>query len=647
MTKKKTDPFINLSWDNLRDWAGSKIVSRGKSYQKQKLVSKLAVLDNGGLLAWVEGTHRYATKVSIDEDGLPDSTCTCPYGYDCKHGVAVVLEYLDQVEKNKKLHKALKNDERLKLFDKNDWKNDFEDHHDNDGCLDDYEDFIESSLTKKDKAEIAAFLKDKTKTQLTELIIELANKFPRMAQELADRQQLMSGDVKSLIKRLKKEIRDITSETGRQNHWNHEGYTPDYSGIRIKLETLLKAGHPAEVLKLGQELIELGNQQIEESHDDGETAMEIEECMPVIVKALEQSSLSNADKLAWAVDVVLMDDYDVFNAFDEYLGGKHAKADWNILADKLLDQLKQMKSSGSRSDFHRDYKRDRLSDMIIYALEQSGRDNQIIPLCEVEAQKTGSYPRLVKYLIAEKRYDDAEKWILEGIKKTEKEAPGIASDLRNRLKEICSSQKDWVAVGTMQAEEFIRHPSTQTYTECKKANVKTKTWPKVQEHLLVYLEKGELPWKQKGWPLGKSNQSKPDKSYCNTFPMTGVLIDIAILEKHPNRVLFWYDHSQKNGRNWIGVGDDRIAVAIQEHAPERSVAIWKTIAEGLINQTKPSAYEQAASYLRKAEKVMKRQKKQSEWKKYLNGLREKHARKKRFIEILDQSDGKLIISRKK
>ena len=94
----------------------------------------------------------------------------------------------------------------------------------------------------------------------------------------------------------------------------------------------------------------------------------------------------------------------------------------------------------------------------------------------------------------------------------------------------------------------------------------------------------------------------------------------------------------------MGIGDDRIATAIQDHAPERSVSIWKTIAESLINQTKPSAYEQAASYLRKAEKVMKRLNNLSEWNQYLNNLRGKHVKKHRLIAILDQSDRKPIIS---
>ncbi|MFC1604700.1 SWIM zinc finger domain-containing protein [Planctomycetota bacterium] len=642
MAKKKTGPFINLSWNDLRKWAGSKIVSRGQGYQCRNLVSKLAVLDNGGLLAWVDGTQRYATQVTIDEEGLLKSICTCPYGYDCKHGVAAVLEYLEQIKKNKRVPKAAKDDERLLHFKRDGWDEDIDGMEDED----DYDD-EESPLTNKVKSEINAYLDGKTKTQLTELVHELAGKFPQIAQELTDRKQLASGNAKSLINRLKKEIREISSEPGWQNHWQQEGYTPDYSEIRIKLETLLKAGHAEEVLMLGKELIELGNQQIEESHDDGETATEIEECMPVIVKALEQSSIATADKLAWAVDVVLKDDYDVFNAFGEYLDRRHTKADWNTLADRLLKQLGKMKHSGVKNDFHRNYTRDRLSNWIIHALKQAGRNEDVIPLCEVEAQKTGSFTRLVNHLISAKRYSDAEHWIQEGIRKTERELPGIASDLRHRLKEIRTSQKDWIAVATMQTEEFVRYPSEKTFLECQKANGKTKTWPKVREHLLTYLEKGELPWKQKGWPLGRSNQIEPDTSFRNTFPMTNVLIDIAILEKEPEKVLYWYDQLQKNKRSWVGVGDDRIAAAIKDYAPERSVSIWKTIAESLVNQTKPSAYEQAASYLRKVERVMKREKKKSQWNQYLNSLREKHARKRRFIEILDQSDSRPIISKKR
>jgi uncharacterized Zn finger protein len=598
------------------------------------------VLDTGGLLAWVDGTNRYATQVNIDEDGLPASICTCPYGYDCKHGVAVVLEYLEHIKKDRRVPKAKKDDERLLLFDKSPWDDGVEDVEDE--C--DYND-EEVNLTKKVRSEVNAYLNGKTKAQLTELILELAGEFPKVARDLLDRKQLASGSAQSLINRLKREIREISSEPGWRNHWQHEGYTPDYSEIRVKLNTLLKTGHADEVLKLGNELIELGIRQIEESHDEGETAMEIEECMPAIVKALEQSCMAKADKLAWAVDTVLKDDYGIFHTLGEYLDRPHTKADWNTLADRLLKQLRAMKHSRDKSDFHRNYVRDRFTNWIVHALKCAGREEEVIPLCETEAQKTGSYTRLVEHLISEERYADAERWIQEGIRKTEKELPGIASDLRHRLKDIRTRQKDWAAVATMQTEEFVRYPSEKTFLECQKASAKTKTWPKVRKHLLTYLEKGELPWKQKGWPLGKSNQTDPNTPFRRTFPMIHVLIDIAILEKKPEQVLFWYDQPQ-NKQSFSGVGDDRIAAAIRDYAPERAVSIWKAMAENLINQTKPSAYEQAVGHLHKAETIMKRQKKQSQWDQYIQSLKETHARKRRFIEILNQSGSLPIISQK-
>ena len=71
MPKKKTrlDRFSDLTWNDIEKWAGGKIVSRGKSYQRQGRVSDLAVTDAGSLITWVDGMERYATRVVMDEDG--------------------------------------------------------------------------------------------------------------------------------------------------------------------------------------------------------------------------------------------------------------------------------------------------------------------------------------------------------------------------------------------------------------------------------------------------------------------------------------------------------------------------------------------------------------------------------------------------
>lgn len=64
MKKRTNKKMHDLTWADLEAWAGTKIVSRVTSYQKNGYVRDLAVHE-GGLIAWVRGTENYATKVSL------------------------------------------------------------------------------------------------------------------------------------------------------------------------------------------------------------------------------------------------------------------------------------------------------------------------------------------------------------------------------------------------------------------------------------------------------------------------------------------------------------------------------------------------------------------------------------------------------
>ncbi len=635
MTKNRSRPdrFSDLTWTDIEEWAGGRIVSRGKSYQQQGRVSDLAMTEDGSLVAWVDGTERYATRVVMDEDGLPDSTCTCPYELDCKHGVAVVIEYLKRVENNQRVPQSKQDDDRLALLGGEDW--------------DDEPAEAEYAMSEDFRQDVDDFLNGKTKAQLIELIHELAQQYPGLARDLSDRKQLISGDTKALVARLRQEICNIGDEPGWQNYWQNEGFPPDYSGIRKKLETLLEAGHADEVLTLGQELVTTGTLQVEQSHDEGETAMEVAACMPVIVEALDRSSLGPADKLAWALDAVLEDEYEICETFAEYLGRRHSESAWHTLADELLARVKRSKDAKNNTDFIRDYKRDELCNWAIHALERAGREAEIIPLCETEACKTGSYARLVELLFQERRFQDAERWIISGIRDLGGKWPGITAGLRDKLREIRTVEKDWPVVAAMQVEEFVRRPSQKTFTECKKACSRVKVWPNSRESLLRYLENGDLPWEQEDWPLPESGLDRPDADQRNRFPSIDDLIDIAIFEKKPDQVLRWYDQRPKDRFGRYGVSEDTIATAVQAYAPDRAVTFWKNMAEQLIAQVKPSAYQEAAKYLRKAGKVMSREERPAEWESYLKELRKQHFRKRRLMEILDGLDGKPIVKKRR
>ena len=634
MPKKKKMPhrFSDLTWDDLEEWAGSRIVGRGRSYRNQGRVSELAVTADGTLIASVRGSQRYVTRVDMNRKGLPESLCTCPYEHNCKHGVAVVLEFLESVTNNLPVPQAQKGDKRFLLLA-------------NENRVDQDED-EEGGASVNVQKEMKSFLKDKTKPQLIELINELAKQHPEMAQHLADRKQLTSGNTKALVSRLRREIREIGDEEGWRDYWRGEGHTPDYSGIRTKLEALLKSGHADEVLSLGRELLQSGTRQVEESNDEGETAMEVAACFPVIVKALDQSSLSAADKLAWAVDAVLNDQFALCESFAEYLHRKHPKAAWHTLADQLLAQLDAFVPVKGDDNFSRNYERNHLSDWIIHALELSGRTEEVIPLCEAEARMSGSYDRLVKYLMTAHLDDDAERWIREGIRATGKEYPGIAAGLREKLRDIRLRQKNWPVVAAIQAEEFVRRPSWKGFQDCRKAADTIKAWSQVRAFLLHYLETGKLPWTQKEWPLPGSGLDAPLQDRKERFPMIDDLIEIAINEKKPDQVLHWYNQLPKDHFSWYGIDEDKVATAIQTYAPDRAVAIWQKKAERLIALVKPQAYQEAARFLVKASKVMELVKKQAEWQQYLKGLREKHIRKQRLIEVLDGLERKPIVKKR-
>jgi len=627
----KMNQFAKLTLNDLNEWAGTKIVSRGRNYQRQGRVCDLAITEDDKLISWVDGTERYATKVFMNDSGLLDSICTCPYGWNCKHAVAVVFEYLKQVEDNLPLPRASRDDARLKLLEDEDRDNEPIDN--------------ETAAPEDTRKEINQFLIGKTKAQLIELIHEIAQQHPEIAQALEDRRQLSSGHTEKLVARLRREIQEIGDQPGWRDYWRDDGYTPDYSGIRKKLETLLGAGHADEVLALGWELVSIGIHQVEESQDEGETGFEVTSCMPVIVEALDQASLDIADKLDWALDAVLKDEYEVCEAFTEYLHRKHPKSAWKALADRLLVRLKEMKCSKGADDFSRYYERDRLSDWAIHALDRSGRRDEIIPLCETEAKKTGNYKRLVDLLVSARRYEEAERWILDGILAVEDKWPGIAAGLRDKLLEIRTRQKNWPEVAAIRVEEFVRRPSRHAFTDCKKAAVKLNTWPEVRDALLQYLEKGELPWEQKGWPLPDSGLEAPITKQKVRFPMVTDLIEVAILEKTPEQVLYWYDRFLEKRDRWYSVNDDEVATAIRTHAQDRAVSIWKSKAERLIAQVKPQAYLEAGKYLRKASKVMADARKQAEWHEYLQSLRGQHARKIRLIEVLDSLDDKPIMKK--
>jgi uncharacterized Zn finger protein len=120
-------------------------------------------------------------------------------------------------------------------------------------------------------------------------------------------------------------------------------------------------------------------------------------------------------------------------------------------------------------------------------------------------------------------------------------------------------------------------------------------------------------------------------------------------EKQTAGVVRWYDYHMAHysgtpgSRNLGYLPEDEIAEFLFKEYPERSIAIWQNLAEGLIRMAQVGAYERASRYLSRASHVYRQLGKEEEWKDYLAGLRAANIRKKRLQEILDGIEDKPVI----
>ncbi len=164
--RKRKKAFEALTWVDLEEWAGSKIVTRGRSYNRQGRVKDLVRTADGKLIAWVKGSERYASLVYF-EDGELESVCTCPYWADCKHAVATVLEYLDCLKRGVNVPKTGNSDPRLAML-----KDDLPEDSWTVDEADPEEDRIDESLHD--------YLKKQKKDALIKIINDLAARYPSL-----------------------------------------------------------------------------------------------------------------------------------------------------------------------------------------------------------------------------------------------------------------------------------------------------------------------------------------------------------------------------------------------------------------------------------------------------------------------------------
>lgn len=612
----------------IRAWVGETIFKRGQDYQLRGRVGELATTPSGELLAWVQGSSRYATRVALDQERL-SADCTCPYGGVCKHAVAVALVYLARPDQAPPLPVASPNDPRLVLLDRKVAA----------------AAIASAPSTMSEPAGdpgLTTFLSALSHQELVALLLDMARRFPELRDALAVRQMLASDDAEQLETEVLGRILEAGAAPGWSDRWDDDAHLPNYSPVFDGLKLLLDQGHADAVVRLGEELLETGIGQVEQTHDDGETASEVAACLSIVFRALPRSSLAPHEQLRWAFTAMLRDPYDICHGAREVLEQPYPLEAWSAVADDLLVRLDESPLVTERDSFAHSYQRRQLTDFTILALEEAGRDEEIIPLCEREAAENGSYERLVERLLAAGRSAEAEQSARKGIAATERQYPGIASQLREVICTLRAQAGDWAMVAALRAEEFFERPTLQALQALEAAAEQAQVRSAVRAAALHYLASGELPRREErrvdgtaipAWPLPGTGLPRAERRYPLQFPQLGLLIELAASAGRPDEVLRWYD--RRAAGRLFGINDDMVADAVVQAYPERAAQIWQQLAEARIAQTNPAAYQEAALFLRKLRRVWTRQGQAAAWRAYAVRLRETNRRKRRLVETLD------------
>jgi uncharacterized Zn finger protein len=489
-----------------------------------------------------------------------------------------------------------------------------------------------------------------------EYILAALTTHPDLRAGLEEQATLQSDDVRELIRDTRKLIRKRTGEEAWSNHWNGDGHLPDYDGVRQRFEKLLAAAEYDALLDLGRELLDLGTAQVEQSNDEGETAVAIRDCLAVAAKAVPLSGRDPVDQLVSCIDLILADEYDLAAPFAEAIDQSYPKKVWSAVADRLRARV----GSAPRrdDDFSGRYARKRADGWVTLALERAGRGDEALAFLEAEAEATDNYAEIVQRHMAAGRPEDAQRWALKGIGATKAQWPGIAAQLHDLIREMAAARKDWPLVAAYDARPFFEHPSVHSWqtmlASAKKAGVEAA----VAAVGRAFAETGTRPGKP-AWPLpdvpdppAKPGTGRTERPMDRrpSGPSYHFLIDLAIEEGWLADALQWYDRWVKaDRRGYSGASQyaEHVADAVRGEFPERALDVYRAGAEAELAHTGDSAYQRTVKYLRKMKQVLESLGRSAEWTAYEAGLREQYKRRKNFIHLLDRMKRSKIIGGEK
>ena len=154
-------------------------------------------------------------------------------------------------------------------------------------------------------AELRRALLRRKKAELVDVLLELAQEDSSVLRQLTARYAVAAAP-DQLVAATRQAIADATSFDEREINYNFDYDDAAYREVKRNLGRLIEAGQLRLAMQLALELMKQGSYQVEMS-DEGMMTEDIEDCLSVVLKAMEKSDRTAAEIYAWCTSMLQSD----------------------------------------------------------------------------------------------------------------------------------------------------------------------------------------------------------------------------------------------------------------------------------------------------------------------------------------------------
>ena len=621
----------NFSDSDLRKWSDSRSISRGKGYVNH--VHDIVAMQDGGVTAMVDGTHRYLATIIIDKDGEVGFECSCPVGAGCKHCVALAIRSRDLLNGGKKI-KALPPDnpywrdlkfefgEEMKVFGGD-----------------------EGPLYEDEKVAIAK-IAEISKPELKALVDDLIENVPEVLPYLSHKYVMESASVDLLVKNAREAIVDATLDG--YNYWEHHGRgyyhddyddAPDYSKVEEYFKRLAKLGCVRELMKLCDYFIARCEEQLNISDDEGEMLCDMQSCVEIVARAIYDSGFDDSEKLLWEYNRHINDSFPFLQSeYDDTLSywknEDISSTEWSKVADSII---KDYKKDSEKDDFELSQRWRYLS----ASLRNAGRWDEALKIAIASCKTAADYLRVIEILHSCNRIDEAMGWCRKALDEIKKD-DWRRNQFTDWLRRFAAERGDWSTAAAYDVARFLQSPNIERFIELEKLCGKVKLWKRVRKVLVESLANGKQPLEQNGWPLPVPEYAEATLK-ARDCPMAELLCRIALHEKDASEASRWFqalvDHKTKPAiLNHVYQQEGlafSVADAIKKEIPDQAISIWRLIIAANCRSAGNHYYETIVNALKAMKSTMEQVSGEPSWRGLIAELRETYRQRRNLVQKLD------------